>query len=61
MDSLGVDVGDCKHVSVGDEAVLWGPQLLASRVAKHCTTISYALFSSLSARVRREYSNHLPE
>jgi alanine racemase len=61
MDSLTVDVSECANVSVGDEAVLWGPQLPVSRVAKWCDTISYALFSCLSARVQREYIDGVPE
>ena len=57
MDSLGVDVTDCERVSIGDEAVLWGPQLPASIVAKHCDSISYALLSCVTGRVEREYAN----
>ena len=61
MDSMGIDVTDCGPVSVGDEAILWGPQLPASTVAKYCDTISYALFTGVSARVRREYVWDLSE
>jgi alanine racemase len=55
MDSLTLDITDCGHVSVGDEAILWGPELRASTVAEHANTISYELFTSLNSRVSREY------
>ena len=55
MDSIGVDITDCGPVNVGDEAVLWGPELPASKVADHASTISYALFTAVTQRVTREY------
>jgi alanine racemase len=55
MDSVGVDLTDMGHVSVGDEAVLWGAELPAVVVAECANTISYQLFTSVSSRVRREY------
>ena len=55
MDSLTVDVTDCERIAVGDEAVLWGPELPAAQVAEHADTIDYALFTALSQRVTREY------
>jgi alanine racemase len=57
MDSLTVDLTECDRVAVGDEVVLWGPQIPASTVAEYCNTISYELFTSISSRVSREYSN----
>lgn len=56
MDSITVDVTDCGAVSAGDEAELWGEQLPAAIVAEHADTITYALFTSISGRVTREYS-----
>jgi alanine racemase len=55
MDSLTVDLTDCGHVAVGDEAMLWGPELPAATIAKHADTIPYELFASLTSRVSREY------
>jgi alanine racemase len=60
MDSLAVDVTDCAAVEVGDEVVLWGDELPAAEVARHAGTISYALFTALSARVTREYLDSIP-
>lgn len=57
MDSCAVDITDYASVSVGDEVVMWGPQLPPSEIAKHCDTVSYSLLSSLTARVDREYTN----
>lgn len=59
MDSLTVDLTDCGRVSVGDEAVLWGPEVSAATVAQFASTISYELFTSLNQRVRREYSTEI--
>lgn len=55
MDSIGVDVTDCERVDVGDEAVLWGPELSAALIAERAGTISYALFAGVTGRVLREY------
>jgi alanine racemase len=55
MDSLTVDVTDCGHVTVGDEAILWGPELPAAIIAECAQTIPYELFTSLHHRVSREY------
>lgn len=59
MDSIGVDVTACEPVNVGDEVVLWGPQLPASEVADHADTIDYALFTGVSSRVTRVLSQAL--
>lgn len=60
MDSLAVDVTDCGRVSVGDQAMLWGPELPAARIATSADTISYELFTSLNQRVRRVYEPEQP-
>jgi alanine racemase len=57
MDSLTVDLTDCERVSVGDEAILWGPELPAAVIAECANTISYQLFTSLNPRVIREYAS----
>lgn len=55
MDSLTVDISDCGPVVVGDEAILWGPELPAATIAECAGTITYELFTSISRRVDREY------
>ena len=55
MDLLTVDVTDVPGVAVGDEVLLWGHGLPAAEVARHCQTISYELFTGISARVERIY------
>lgn len=57
MDSLTVDVTECGPVTVGDEAIMWGPELPAATVAECAHTISYELFTSVQQRVSREYSS----
>jgi alanine racemase len=56
MDSMMVDLTDRDDVEIGDEAVLWGPELPAAAVAECADTISYELFTSLQRRVTRVYS-----
>ena len=60
MDSLAVDITDCGPVSVGDDVILWGPELPAARVAECAGTISYELFASLTQRVHRVYAAQKP-
>lgn len=56
MDSLAVDLTGCAQTAVGDEVVLWGPELSSGTVAAHANTISHELFTSVTIRVQREYS-----
>lgn len=55
MDSIMVDITDHDSVRIGDEAELWGIHLSADIVARHADTISYALFTGVTARVDRHY------
>ncbi len=57
MDSITVDVTDHDNVKLGDEAELWGTHLHADVVAKHADTISYELFTGVTTRVDRIWSN----
>lgn len=57
MDSLTLDVTGCASVEVGNETVLWGPELPAATIAARANTISYDLFTSLSSRVQFEYAH----
>jgi alanine racemase len=54
MDMITVDITDAPQVGVGDEVILWGdggPS--GDEVAKMAGTISYELFSAVTARVPR--------
>lgn len=55
MDSITVDITDHSTVKLGDETELWGTHLSADIVARHASTISYELFTSVTARVDRVY------
>ncbi|HEY6451679.1 MAG TPA: alanine racemase [Steroidobacteraceae bacterium] len=55
MDMISIDVTDCGSVALGDEAVLWGPELPAATIAECAQTASYELFTGLTARVSRVY------
>ncbi len=59
MDSITVDITDHGSVNVGDEAELWGANLSADLVARYASTISYALFTGVTARVQRLYVNEV--
>ena len=41
MDMITVDVTDLAEVGIGDEVVLWGPDLPVAEVAQHADTIGY--------------------
>jgi alanine racemase len=54
MDMITGDITDAPQVGVGDEVILWGdggPS--GDEVAKMAGTISYELFSAVTARVPR--------
>lgn len=55
MDMITVDVTDIAEVNIGDEVILWGPELAPERVAQHARTISYTLFCGITNRVKRVY------
>lgn len=55
MDLLTVDISELDRVDLGDEVTLWGDGLPAAEVGQHCGTISYELFTRLTARVSRYY------
>ncbi len=58
MDQIMVDLGPESTVSVGDRAVLFGPDppaLSAEDLADLCGTISYEITCGISKRVIREY------
>jgi alanine racemase len=51
MDMIAVDVTAIRDVRVGDEVVLWGPELPVEEIAAHAGTISYELLCGVSQRV----------
>ncbi len=53
MDSINVDVSQCKSVAVGDEVVLWGDGLPIDEIAEKSKTISYELMCGITERVTR--------
>lgn len=55
MDSITIDVTDCSGVVVGEEAILWGPELPAAVIAERASTATYQLFTGIGRRVTREY------
>ncbi len=55
MDMLAVDLTDTPDAEVGAYVELWGENLLASEVAKHCDTIPYTLFTGITRRVHKKY------
>lgn len=56
MDMIAVDLTNLDPVTIGDEVILWGTDLLTvDDVALAAKTISYELFCQLSERVTRDY------
>ena len=55
MDMLFVDLGPDSTDRIGDEVILWGPQLPVERIAEACGTIPYELVCRVMPRVRFEY------
>ncbi len=56
MDIVSVDITDLSSaVQLGDEALLWGEGLPAAEIAELAGTISYELFTGVTARVPRIY------
>lgn len=53
MDLITVDLGGLDEAAVGDPVELWGKRLSAREIADACGTISYELFTGVTARVPR--------
>ncbi|HXR98641.1 MAG TPA: alanine racemase [Terriglobales bacterium] len=56
MDLTTVDVTDTGEIHIGDEVVLLGPAMPATRLAEWAATIPYEILCGLSARVERVYA-----
>jgi alanine racemase len=55
MDLLTVDLRNM-HVAVGDEVVLWGPEVPVDEIAGSAETIAYELTCSVTGRVHYRYA-----
>ena len=55
MDLIALDLRGC-DAAPGDRIELWGRNLSADEVARHCGTVGYDLFCGLTPRVSFEYS-----
>lgn len=58
MDMITVDLGPAATDKLGDEAVLWGPELAIERVAAAAATIPYELLCNITPRVDYQYSQN---
>ena len=57
MDMTFVKIEDTDEVSPGDRVTFWGEELPVDEIANRIGTISYALMSGLTPRVKRVYEN----
>ncbi len=56
MDMITVDLGPNQTLAkVGDEAIMWGPELPVEVIAKHAGTIAYELLCNITPRVDYQY------
>lgn len=56
MDMITVDLGPNAQDKLGDEAVLWGPELAIERIATAAGTIPYELLCNITPRVDYQYN-----
>jgi len=52
MDLMTLDLRGIPDANVGDEVLLWGPELPVEIIAKASGSISYELTCSITRRVR---------
>ncbi|WP_333606624.1 alanine racemase [Arsukibacterium sp.] len=57
MDMITVDLGPEPDATIGDEAVLWGPELPIEQVATAAGTVAYELLCNITPRVDYRYTN----
>ncbi len=53
MDSLAVQATAVPDLAIGDELILWGPELPVERIAAQAGTLPYVLLAGLTGRVKR--------
>ncbi|MGX2039816.1 alanine racemase [Methylocaldum sp. MU1018] len=52
MDMITLDLTDCPDARIGDEIILWGKGLPVEEIARHASTIPYALLCGVTPRVK---------
>jgi alanine racemase len=52
MDMISIDLTGCPEAQIGDTVTLWGEGLPVEEVARHASTIPYALLCGVTPRVR---------
>jgi len=52
MDMITLDLTDCPQTEVGDSVTLWGEGLPVEEIARHASTIPYALLCGVMPRVK---------
>ncbi len=52
MDMIAIDLTDCPEAQIGDTVTLWGEGLPVEEIARHASTIPYALLCGVTPRVR---------
>lgn len=52
MDMITLDLTDCPQAEVGDPVTLWGEGLPVEEIARHASTIPYALLCGVMPRVK---------
>jgi Alr-MurF fusion protein len=57
MDMCMVDITDIPEAKEGDEAIIFGPGLPVTELARWAGTISYEIMTGISQRVKRVYVN----
>jgi len=57
MDMCMVDITEIPEAKEGDEAIVFGPELPVTELARWAETISYEIMTSISQRVKRVYVN----
>jgi alanine racemase len=56
MDMISIDIGtNEQNVKVGDEVIMWGPELPVEEIAKCADTIPYELLCNITPRVSYQY------
>ncbi|MDB4286681.1 alanine racemase, partial [bacterium] len=56
MDQIIVDVTDLDQCESGEEAILFGQEILVSEIAKKAGTIPWEILTQITTRVERRYS-----
>jgi len=57
MDMISIDVSHIQQVELGDEVVLWGPELDVNLIAACADTLGYELLTRMPSRTPRIYQD----